>query len=171
MKVKAIKQAWYKMAIVQVGDIIDFEGKKLPSWAISCSADGEGSSLKNNELKIKVSELPSDQKTSLLEEAKAAGLSQNIDSWLVSTVKAKLETLKKELEKEKLEKLAELKDQAKELGYESKNENAQTIDEMIDELTEAVEFESLKVEAIKQGAVVTDEDTSETLRKKIEEKK
>lgn len=39
MKVKVIKKAWYKKARVQEGDVIDFKGKKLPSWATL--ADGE----------------------------------------------------------------------------------------------------------------------------------
>ena len=39
MKLKAIKRAWYANRMIEVDDIVDFDGDKVPSWGTL--ADGE----------------------------------------------------------------------------------------------------------------------------------
>lgn len=39
MKLKAIKRAWYNNKLVEIDDVVDFEGEQVPSWGTL--ADGE----------------------------------------------------------------------------------------------------------------------------------
>lgn len=41
MKVKVIKEAYYNDRLVKPDEIIEFSGKKLPSWAEKCSEESE----------------------------------------------------------------------------------------------------------------------------------
>lgn len=109
MRVKVIKACWYNERYfdpeLSSGDIIiDFAGKKLPSWAEEVKAAPKVEAKKPEENKgesVKVNELPLVEKNALLEEAKAVGIEGNqIGSWKVETLKAKIEAAKAEAEGE-----------------------------------------------------------------------
>lgn len=109
MKVKILKPCWYQNTLydpdTSVSDIyVEYackDIKELPSWAEAAESEKpaplkkEKTGDKSNG--IKVSELPVTEKNALLEKAKAAGIEGNqILSWKVETLKAKIEAGKKD---------------------------------------------------------------------------
>jgi hypothetical protein len=168
MKVKVIKKAWYDSKLLNEGEVIDFKGNKLPSWAESVKGQA------NNQ---KVSELPEDKKAELLAKAEAAGVTGNVDGWNVTTLQAKIDDAIKAKETEAA-KLAELKEKAEGLGINVADEDtAETIEANITakeaEITaDAEKLAELKTEAATyETIIVEDTDTVETLQAKIDDAK
>lgn len=117
MQVKVTKKVWYNNTLydpeLETADIIiDYpckDAKKLPSWAEVVTAKaavqkenkGEGENKGNDAEDVKVGELPVAEKNKLIEEAATAGITGNqILSWKVTTLKAKIEAAQKDKEKE-----------------------------------------------------------------------
>ena len=107
MLVKIIKECWYNEIHynpdIEGSIIIEFTGKKLPSWAEEVDAKATKKLNKteatedSEEVEAeKVNQLPLTEKNTLLEAAKAVGIEgNNILSWKVSTLKSKIEAAKK----------------------------------------------------------------------------
>lgn len=168
MKVKVTKRAWYDSKLLKEGEVIEFKGNKLPSWAESVKGQT------NNQ---KVSELPEDKKAELLAKAEAAGVTGNVDGWNVTTLQAKINDAIKEKEAQAA-KLAELKEKAEGLGIKVADEDTtETIEASITakeaEITaNAEKLAELKTEAANYETItVEDADTVETLQVKINDAK
>lgn len=115
MKVKVIQKAYYGEKILEEGEIINFAGDKIPSWAVSLeavklgivqlpeevkdefgniiniqnainTADQQIDKIKN----IKVGELPEEEKEILIKKAQELGLKGVLESYKVSTLEQKI---------------------------------------------------------------------------------
>lgn len=105
MRIKVIAKAWYDNTLYDP-DVeekeIEYSGDKCPAWGEIVedkkppkATGGEGNKGEGN--KVKVKDLPVVEKNALLEAAKAVGIEGNqILSWNVDTLKAKIEAKKGE---------------------------------------------------------------------------
>lgn len=110
MKIKVIARAWYNDTLydpdVEGEKIIEYSGTKCPSWGEVVGNEkpakpktGEGDKGEANN--TKVNDMPLVEKNALLEAAKAVGIEGNqILSWKVDTLKAKIEAAKAKLNKD-----------------------------------------------------------------------
>jgi len=104
MKIKIVNRTWYNKRLydpeIEGEKIIEYAGSKCPSWAVR--VDGKDTPKKQEEKsedKTKVNDLPLVEKNALLEAAKAVGIEGNqILSWKVETLKAKIEAETKKQE-------------------------------------------------------------------------
>lgn len=113
MKIKIIERAWYGNKLydpdIEGETVIEYAGDKCPSWGEVVgnekpkkpnTGEGEGKG-EGGTNKTKVKDLPLVEKNSLLEEAKGVGIEGNqILSWNVDTLKAKIAAKKQKLEGE-----------------------------------------------------------------------
>ncbi len=95
MKVKAIKKAWYQSKLIGVGEVINFEGDKLPSWAEPLEP------VKQQAPKDKkASDLLENEKKELIAQAKELGINGNLETYKVSTLKEKIKKAQENKENE-----------------------------------------------------------------------
>ncbi len=96
MKIKVIRTAWYDNQLLDpdkdTNIIIDYVGDKCPSWGEALEPVIEKTGNGEQTTKIKVKDLPEEEKAALLEEAKNVGIEGNqILSWNVETLKNKIQ--------------------------------------------------------------------------------
>lgn len=109
MKIKVINKAWYNNRLydpeIEGEEVIEYAGDKCPSWGVVVGGEKPAKPAQNkndgennkgdNAPKAKVKDLPVVEKNALLEAAKAVGIEGNqILSWNVETLKAKIEAKK-----------------------------------------------------------------------------
>lgn len=146
MKVKVIEKAFYNLEYLKEGQIIDFKGKKLPSWATL--ADGietqKGKSNKNNKEQSvpEVSHAPENTPEILIQETISTETNENTDITKVAESSNENEQLAPEnrtqSDKEKQEYLDLLINEGIEKGVFVEDADKKSVDEQISELEAAL---------------------------------
>lgn len=100
MKIKAKIKAFYQGSIVKPGQVVEFDGKKLPSWATLADAPGE-SGKKEDAIDPDVNNA---EKLAKLNTLQTEGIALNISIDIEGkTIQQQIDELSKLIEKAKTE--------------------------------------------------------------------
>ena len=102
MKVKVIARAYYNDSIVNIGDIIDFEGKNMPSWATLLDGIESDKGRKNKKEEVKKNPETPIERVEYLNELISEGIEKNIliENSDKKTVEEQIKELEEALMKE-----------------------------------------------------------------------